>query len=83
MNRQYVPLTLDEWHLVATQTTICRSELQSLYAMVHGRVPAKELYALSRINRTLSLLRYRLEAEMYQQTSTKDTGIFEQERVPR
>ena len=82
MKQQDSPLTLDEWKIIATQTTICRAELQSLYALLNGHIRNKELDALARINRNLSLLRYGLESEMYQQTSTKDTGIFEQE-VPR
>jgi len=82
MNRQYVPLTLDEWRLVATQVIICRSEFQNMYAMVHGRVPNRELNALLRINRSLSLLRYGLESEMFQQVHTQDIGIFDPE-VPR
>ena len=72
-------LTIEEWKAIAAQTTICRAELQTLLALVNGHIRSKELAGLMRINKTLTLIRYRLEVEMFNQTDTQDTGIFDPE----
>jgi hypothetical protein len=79
MKQQDPPLTLDEWRIIATQTIICRAELSKLAGLLSGRIRCREIDELMRINKNLSLLRYRLETMMFDQTSTQDTHIFDPE----
>ena len=73
------PLTLDEWRAIATQTLICRAELSKLLNMLNGRIQCKNLDVIARAHTKVRMLRYSLEVEMFDQTGTQDTGIFDPE----
>lgn len=78
------PLTLDEWRRIATQTLITITELRSLCNLINGHVQRREQSDVVSMIRKLTFVRYRIEVEMFEQTGSSDTSIFdpEQERKP-
>jgi len=72
-------LTIEEWKAIATQTMICRAELSKLAGMVNGHIQCKNLDVIARAHTKVRMLRYSLEVEMFDQTGTQDTSIFDPE----